>query len=156
MSTANDNPVPRLLIFGLMVYVLALIFSDGSKNAVSNHSASENFTSGSAHSTPLIDGDYDEGIGGYEWAEENGAESFSDCDGQFGSGTTEEDECNQYVQDNGYYETDFHGYDCTEDCSGHEAGYEWAEENDISDEYDCDGNSNSFNEGCQAYIEENY
>lgn len=49
----------------------------------------------------------------------------------------------------------FRGYDCTDDCSGHEAGYKWAEENDITDEYDCDGNSNSFNEGCQAYIEEN-
>lgn len=50
----------------------------------------------------------------------------------------------------------FNGYDCTEDCSGHEAGYEWAEENDIDDEYDCDGNSNSFIEGCQSYVEENY
>lgn len=50
----------------------------------------------------------------------------------------------------------FHGYECTDDCSGHEAGYEWAEDNDIADEADCDGNSNSFNEGCQAYVEENY
>lgn len=50
----------------------------------------------------------------------------------------------------------FHGYDCTENCSGHEAGYEWAEENDIDDPDDCDGNSNSFNEGCEAYVEENY
>ena len=50
----------------------------------------------------------------------------------------------------------FNGYDCTDDCSGHEAGYSWAEENDISDEYDCDGNSNSFNEGCILYVEENY
>lgn len=45
--------------------------------------------------------------------------------------------------------------DCTEDCSGHDAGYEWAEENDIDDTSDCDGNSNSFNEGCEAYVEEN-
>ena len=50
----------------------------------------------------------------------------------------------------------FHGYDCTVDCSGHEAGYEWAEDNDINDVYDCDGNSDSFNEGCEAYVEENY
>lgn len=48
------------------------------------------------------------------------------------------------------------GYDCTEDCSGHEAGYEWAEENDIDDVDDCSGNSNSFIEGCQSYVEENY
>ena len=26
--------------------------------------------------------------------------------------------------------------------------------NDITDENDCDGNSQSFNEGCQAYVEE--
>lgn len=49
----------------------------------------------------------------------------------------------------------FHGYECLEDCSGHEAGYEWAEENDIDDIDACDGNSNSFNEGCQAYVKEN-
>ncbi|MFH1654603.1 MAG: hypothetical protein ABIE74_11205 [Pseudomonadota bacterium] len=50
----------------------------------------------------------------------------------------------------------FHGYECTDDCSGHEAGYEWAKENDISDIENCDGNSDSFNEGCQVYVEENY
>lgn len=48
----------------------------------------------------------------------------------------------------------FGGYECTEDCSGHKAGYEWAEENNISDESDCNGASTSFNEGCQAYIED--
>ena len=48
----------------------------------------------------------------------------------------------------------FHGYDCIDDCSGQEAGYDWAQRNDIADEADCDGNSQSFNEGCQAYVEE--
>jgi hypothetical protein len=48
----------------------------------------------------------------------------------------------------------FQGYPCTVDCSGHEAGYEWAEENDIDDPDDCGGNSQSFIEGCQAYGEE--
>ncbi len=48
----------------------------------------------------------------------------------------------------------FHGYDCTDDCSGHEAGYDWAASNDITDERDCNGDSQSFNEGCQAYVEE--
>ncbi len=48
----------------------------------------------------------------------------------------------------------FHGYPCTQDCSGHEAGYEWAGENDITDPDDCSGNSNSFIEGCEAYAEE--
>jgi len=50
----------------------------------------------------------------------------------------------------------FGGYECTDDCSGHEAGYQWAEDKDISDEGDCGGNSSSFIEGCQTYVEENY
>lgn len=45
-------------------------------------------------------------------------------------------------------------WECTEDCSGHDAGYEWASENEITDPYDCDGNSNSFIEGCEAYANE--
>lgn len=49
---------------------------------------------------------------------------------------------------------EFHGYPCTVDCSGHEAGYAWAEEHDIDDPDDCDGNSDSFIEGCRAYAEE--
>lgn len=40
--------------------------------------------------------------------------------------------------------------------SGHDAGYEWAEENDIDDEANCDGKSESFNEGCIQFVEENY
>jgi hypothetical protein len=50
----------------------------------------------------------------------------------------------------------FHGYNCLEDCSGHKAGYEWAEENEIDDIDYCDGYSNSFIEGCMAYVEEYY
>lgn len=49
----------------------------------------------------------------------------------------------------------FKGYDCTQDCSGHEAGYDWAERKGIASENDCGGNSNSFIEGCRAYVEEN-
>lgn len=37
-------------------------------------------------------------------------------------------------------------YDETMD-SGHYAGYEWAQENNEN----CDGNSESFNEGCTEY-----
>lgn len=48
----------------------------------------------------------------------------------------------------------FNGYLCTVDCSGHEAGYEWAEEHGITDSDDCGGNSQSFIEGCQSYAEE--
>ncbi len=52
----------------------------------------------------------------------------------------------------------FDGYDCTEDCSGHEAGYRWAEDHSISDGDDCDAagehsNSPSFAEGCRAYVD---
>ncbi|MDR3204065.1 MAG: hypothetical protein LBV23_04910 [Deltaproteobacteria bacterium] len=47
------------------------------------------------------------------------------------------------------------GYQCTDDCSGHEAGYNWARDNEIDDTDDCDGKSESFNEGCVAYVEEN-
>lgn len=50
----------------------------------------------------------------------------------------------------------FNGYPCIEDCSGHEAGYEWAEGKDIDNIEDCGGNSESFIEGCQNYVEENY
>lgn len=53
-----------------------------------------------------------------------------------------------------YSSPTFMGYPCTVDCSGHEAGYEWAEENGIVDPDDCGGNSDSFIEGCQAYAEE--
>lgn len=47
----------------------------------------------------------------------------------------------------------FNGYGCTDDCSGHQAGYEWAEENEIDDEGSCDTESQSFNEGCQSFVE---
>lgn len=41
--------------------------------------------------------------------------------------------------------------------SGHQAGYDWAESNDITDESDCEAagdhsNSPSFAEGCEAYV----
>jgi len=49
----------------------------------------------------------------------------------------------------------FGGYECTDDCSGHEAGYSWAEQNGIGDPGDCGGNSQSFVEGCRSYAEEN-
>jgi len=50
----------------------------------------------------------------------------------------------------------FGGYTCTKDCSGHEAGYAWAEDNEIEETSDCDGRSNSFIKGCESYVEENY
>ncbi len=50
----------------------------------------------------------------------------------------------------------FNGYECTDDCSGHEAGYDWVEDKDIQTYDDCGGNSNSFIEGCYSYVDENY
>ena len=111
----------------------------------------------STYSGSVLDQDVDEdGYDfGHEWAEDNDVGNFDECQDQFYTSDAE-DGCNDYVKENySGYDT-FHGYECTEDCSGHEAGYEWAENNDISDTYDCDGNSQSFIEGCEAYVEENY
>jgi hypothetical protein len=67
----------------------------------------------------------------------------------------------EFIGDTGNTDTSpkqFAGYDCTVDCSGHEAGYTWAEEHDITDGDDCDtagehSNSPSFAEGCHAYVD---
>ena len=48
----------------------------------------------------------------------------------------------------------FGGNDCTDDCSGHKAGYEWAQENNLTNESDCSGNSSSFEEGCRTFVED--
>lgn len=46
------------------------------------------------------------------------------------------------------------GFNCTVDCKGHEAGYRWAEQNGIDDEDYClAGDSESFHEGCIAYVQ---
>lgn len=51
----------------------------------------------------------------------------------------------------------FGDYDCTDDCSGHAAGYRWAERRGVQDASECPyGNSNSFYEGCLAYAEDPY
>ncbi len=55
----------------------------------------------------------------------------------------------EYGYDNSaYYSEPENPYDYG---SGHSAGYEWAEENDV--DY-CDGNSDSFIEGCQEYLDQ--
>ena len=48
----------------------------------------------------------------------------------------------------------FAGKGCTQDCSGHEAGYAWASQHGITDPDQCGGNSWSFVEGCKSYAEE--
>ncbi|WP_408987988.1 hypothetical protein [Rhizobium sp. PRIMUS64] len=48
----------------------------------------------------------------------------------------------------------FGGNACVDNCEGHRAGYEWAENNGIQSEDDCSGNSSSFEEGCRTYVED--
>lgn len=64
------------------------------------------------------------------------------------------DEYDQRRDDLGGSQGTFAGKGCTEDCSGHEAGYEWAEDKGITDPDDCGGKSWSFIEGCRAYAEQ--
>ena len=54
----------------------------------------------------------------------------------------------------GSSEPTYGSYECTEDCSGHDAGYEWAKDNDICDPDYSGGNSDSFAEGVVAYAYE--
>ena len=42
---------------------------------------------------------------------------------------------------------------CTQDCSGHDAGWQWAQDHDVTDSSECSG-SGSFEDGCEAYVEE--
>lgn len=57
-------------------------------------------------------------------------------------------------EDNDAPAASFAGRRCTQDCSGHRAGYESAEEKGITDPDQCGGKSQSFIEGCQAYADE--
>jgi len=47
----------------------------------------------------------------------------------------------------------FKGYQCTQDCSGHKAGYAWAERKGVTKREQCTGKSQSFVEGCLAWVE---
>jgi len=55
---------------------------------------------------------------------------------------------------------EFGGHECADDCSGHKAGYEWAEAKAVQTEQTCEAilakspNSTSFYEGCLVYVEE--
>ena len=40
---------------------------------------------------------------------------------------------------------------CTDDCGGHDAGFEWAREQGVTDSSECSRDSQSFVEGCEAY-----
>jgi hypothetical protein len=51
---------------------------------------------------------------------------------------------------------EFGGHECSDDCSGHAAGYRWAEAHNITAETDCPlrGGAISFYEGCLVYVED--
>jgi hypothetical protein len=51
----------------------------------------------------------------------------------------------------------YRGMACEGVCEAEEAGYEWAEENQIEDEYDCDDGYErkvAFWNGCKIYVQE--
>lgn len=47
----------------------------------------------------------------------------------------------------------YKGYKCSNDCSGHKAGYAWAKQHNINVKTQCIGNSQSFIEGCWAFAD---
>lgn len=47
------------------------------------------------------------------------------------------------------------GYECSIDCTGHIAGYEFAKNNNLIYENDCSGDSQSFAEGCKTFVKLN-
>jgi hypothetical protein len=67
----------------------------------------------------------------------------------------DEDEARERAADDVPYSYSAAGspYGCTEDCSGHEAGYRWAADNGVTDGSCYGGDSPSFDEGCRAYGE---
>lgn len=77
------------------------------------------------------------------------------------SSSSESSDSYESFTDDGHYEEEsepleeFHGYECSDDCSGHNAGYEWADENGVCDQDFYGGNSESFAEGVRIYAEEN-
>jgi len=94
---------------------------------------------------------------GYEYAQDNAIDTIEGCELELW-GIDSIAGCTEYVENNYLDGQDlyFGDYVCTDDCSWHEAWYDWAEENGIDDEYNCDGKSNSFNEWCLEYVNEYY
>ena len=50
--------------------------------------------------------------------------------------------------------TSFWDYKCTQDCSWHIAGYNWAKKKSIEEPIDCWWKSNSFIEWCVQYTKD--
>lgn len=88
---------------------------------------------------------------GIQYAKENDVRDIAICEYKFDDNDIAMESCEEYVKSK-YY---FNEYKCTNDCSGHYAGYEWAEDNNINSEDDCFGNSQSFIEGCKVFVQSN-
>lgn len=73
----------------------------------------------------------------------SGEEERADFDEDAARDTAEEEIAGESYQSIGT------PYGCTQDCSGHEAGFAWRRDNG----YATPGNSNSFSEGGQAFDE---
>ena len=64
------------------------------------------------------------------------------------------------INSNSVAAREFGGYECTLDCSGHKAGYEWAEAEGVTRVSQCNSmlrrypNRRSFYEGCLVYLED--
>ena len=50
----------------------------------------------------------------------------------------------------------YRGMLCSQDCSGHIKGYEWAIELGVTNYDACNSNSASFTEGCERGVDETY
>ncbi len=50
----------------------------------------------------------------------------------------------------------FWDYKCTQDCSWHKAGYNWAKKKWINSINRCWWNNQSFIEGCYQYVQDNF
>ncbi|GEM_PF-5115479 len=48
----------------------------------------------------------------------------------------------------------FGSFKCMDDCSGHIAGYRWAQKNNVRHIKECNGKNRSFNEGCTLFVDE--
>ncbi len=123
----QGNPVMRLLVSGVLSICLSACGS-GSDDYASSYAetvaASEEAADAAEEARQAV----------YEQA---GADSD-------GTGADPDQVDSADVEDTG-------DYSCTQDCSGHEAGVAWAQENDLSDESECGGRSQSFIEGCEAF-----
>ncbi len=60
-----------------------------------------------------------------------------------------------YTPSTDIYRQSYNDYECVGDCSGHEAGYEWARDNSIKSPSDCETGNSSFDEGCASGVEVN-